>query len=109
MIQVEDSDHQIPHDPAGKHRKSLEHGSSIAAGNCSGFFPVDSYELPVFSGRNRSVIIVKNLKNFRQEYCFHKINEIAWNQLFPGRFVRPRKLAIRQMHIGSKYYLYSLM
>jgi hypothetical protein len=38
--------------PAGKHRKSLEHGSSIPAKKNFGFFPVDSYQFPVLSGRN---------------------------------------------------------
>jgi hypothetical protein len=42
--QVNDSGHRIPRDPAGKHRKSLEHGSSIPTGNC----PVDSCQLPFF-------------------------------------------------------------
>jgi hypothetical protein len=36
--QVDDSGHCIPHDPAGKYRKSLEHGSSIPAGHCPDFF-----------------------------------------------------------------------
>jgi hypothetical protein len=35
---VDDSGHWIPQDHAGKHRKSLEHGSSIPAGNLSDFF-----------------------------------------------------------------------
>jgi hypothetical protein len=36
-----------------------------------GFFPVDSCQFPVLSGKNRSEIIGKNPKNFRWEYCFH--------------------------------------
>jgi hypothetical protein len=36
-------------------------------------FPVDSCQLPVISGRNRPEIIGKNPKNFRPEYCFHKV------------------------------------
>ena len=36
-----------------------------------GFFPVNSDQFPVLSGRNRSEIIGKNPKNFRWEYCFH--------------------------------------
>ncbi len=36
--QVDDSGQRIPRDPAGKHRKSLEHGSSIPTGNCPDFF-----------------------------------------------------------------------
>jgi hypothetical protein len=36
-----------------------------------GFFPVDSSQFPVLSGRNRSEIIEKNPEIFRWEYCFH--------------------------------------
>jgi hypothetical protein len=53
-----------------------------------GFFQVDSYELPVLSDRNRPEIIGKNPKNFRPEYCFHKITGITRNRPFPGRTVR---------------------
>jgi len=60
---VEDYGHWIPQDPAGKkrenHRKFL------------GFFPVDSSQFPVLSGRKRSEMIGKNPKIFRWEYCFH--------------------------------------
>ncbi len=31
----------------------------------------------------------KNRKNFRPEYCFHKITGINRNRPFPGRTVRP--------------------
>ncbi len=54
-----------------------------------GFFPVDSYQLLVLSGRNRPEIIEKNPKNFTPEYCFHKITGITRNRPFPGRTVRP--------------------
>jgi hypothetical protein len=37
----------------------------------SGFFPVDSCQLPVVSGRNRLKIIGKNPKKFWPECCFH--------------------------------------
>jgi hypothetical protein len=36
-IQVDDSGHPIPQDPAGKHRKSLKHGSSLPSGKFSDF------------------------------------------------------------------------
>jgi hypothetical protein len=48
--------------PAGKHRKSLEHGSSIPAGKFLVFLPVDSCQLPVLSGRNRA----KNIGKIRK-------------------------------------------
>jgi hypothetical protein len=76
--QVEDSGHWIPQDSVGKKRKthrilqeSTGSGSSIPTGNLSDFFPVDSSQFPVLSGRNRSEIIGKNPKIFRWEYCFH--------------------------------------
>jgi hypothetical protein len=47
-------------------------------------FPVDSYQLPVLSDRNRPEIIGKNPKNFRPEYCFHKITGITRNRPFPA-------------------------
>ncbi len=65
--QFDGSGHRIPRDPAGKHRKSLEHGSSIPTRNCSDFsrwipvkllyFPADpcrksSEKIRKFSGRN---------------------------------------------------------
>ncbi len=75
--------------PSGKHRKLLEHGSSIPVGNFSDFFPVYSYQLPVLSDRNRPKIIGKDPKNVRPEYCFHKITGITRNRPFPGRTVRP--------------------
>jgi len=71
-------------DPARKHRKSLEHGSSIAD-----FFPVDSCQLPLLSGRNWPEIIGKTPTNFRPEYCFHKISRITLNHQFQGRILRP--------------------
>jgi hypothetical protein len=55
----------------------------------SGFFPVDSCQLPVLSGRNQPEIIGKNPKIFRSEYCFHKITGITRNWQFPDRVVRP--------------------
>jgi hypothetical protein len=63
-----------PLDPAGSCRKAPElagSGSSIPTGNLSDFFPVDSTQFPLLSGRNRSEIIGKNPKIFRWEYCFH--------------------------------------
>ena len=67
----------------------------------TGFFPVDSSQLPVLSGRNRSEIIGKNPKIYRPEYCFHKITGITWNRQFPGRFVRPGLLAFITKIISS--------
>jgi hypothetical protein len=46
----------------------------------SGFFPLDSSQLPVLSDRNGHEIIGKNPKNFRPEYCFHKITGITQNR-----------------------------
>src|ERR1700737_3053409 len=48
--------------PAGKHRKSLEHGSSIPAGNCSDFFrwiPGNFLCFPAGTGRKSSEKIRK--------------------------------------------------
>jgi hypothetical protein len=61
-------------DPAGSCRKALEigeSGSSIPTRNLSDFFPIDSSQFHVLSGRNRSEIIGKNPKIFVWEYCFH--------------------------------------
>jgi hypothetical protein len=55
----------------------------------SGFFPVNSCQLPVLFDRNRPEIIGKNPKNFRPEYCFHKITGITRNRQFPDRVARP--------------------
>ncbi len=49
-------------DPAGKHRKSLEHGSSIPTGNCPDFFrwiPVNFLCFPAGTGRKSSEKIRK--------------------------------------------------
>jgi hypothetical protein len=46
----------------------------------SRFCPVDYCQIPVLSGRNRPEIIRKNPKNFRPEYCFHKITGIIRNR-----------------------------
>jgi hypothetical protein len=49
-------------DPAGKHRKSLEHGSSIPTGNCPDFFrwiPVNFLRFPAGTGRKSSEKIRK--------------------------------------------------
>jgi hypothetical protein len=72
-------------DPARKHRKSLEHGSSIPTGNCLDFFRW----IPVLSSTNWLEIIEKNPKNSRPEYCFHKITGITRNRQFSDRVVRP--------------------
>ena len=48
--------------PAGKHRKSLERGSSIPAGNCSDFFrsiPANFLRFPAGTGRKSSEKIRK--------------------------------------------------
>jgi hypothetical protein len=47
----------------------------------SGFFPLDSCQLPVLSDRNGPEIIGKNPKIFRPEYCFHKITRITRNRV----------------------------
>ncbi len=65
-----------PH-PSGKHRESLEHGSSIPARNFSDFFPVDPCQVLVLSGRNQAESIGKNSKIFPPEYCVHKITGIG--------------------------------
>ncbi len=75
--------------PAEKHRKSLEHRSSIPAESCPVFFPTDSCQLPVLSGRNRSESFGKNPKIFLPEYYFNKITGITRNRPFPSRTVRP--------------------
>jgi len=57
--------------PAGKHRKSLEHGSSIPTGKFSDFFrwfPTGSCRKAHEIDWNLSE---KNPTNFRSEYCFH--------------------------------------
>ncbi len=46
------------------------------------FFSVDSCQLPVLSGSNRSEIIGKNPKKFRLEYCFQNSPEIHWIRPF---------------------------
>ncbi len=61
----------------------------------SGFFPVNSRQILVLSGRNRPEIIRKNPKIFRPEYCFHKITGITRNRQFPDRVIRP---GIRELH-----------
>jgi hypothetical protein len=57
--------------PVGKHRKSLERGSSIFTGKFSDFFRW----FPTSSCRKVQEIDwnlpEKNPKNFRSEYCFH--------------------------------------
>jgi len=78
---VEDYGHWIPQDPVGKKRESHRilqesNGNSRKWKQYShrkfvGFFPVDSSQFPVLSGRNWSGIIGKNPKIFRWEYCFH--------------------------------------
>jgi hypothetical protein len=79
--QVEDYGHWIPQDPAGKkreRRRILRKSSGnrrkwkqYSDQKFIGFFPVDSSQFPVLSGKDRSEIIGKNPKNFRWEYCFH--------------------------------------
>ncbi len=56
-LQFDDSYHRIPWDPVGKHRKSLEHGSSIPTGNFLDFFrwiSVNSVWFPAGIGRTSS-------------------------------------------------------
>jgi hypothetical protein len=79
--QVEDYGHWIPHDLAGKKRErrrilqesfgNRRKWKQYSDRKFIGFFPVDSCQFPMLSGRNRSEIIGKNPKNFRWEYCFH--------------------------------------
>ncbi len=74
----------------------------------SRFFPVDSCELPVISGRNGLEIIGKNSKNFRSEYCFHKITGITRSRQFPDRVVRPGREREETRSIHQRIELRSL-
>ncbi len=74
--------------PSGKHRKSLEHGSSTPTGNFSdfsgGFLPASFAFWQEPGGKHW-----KNPEKFRPEYCFHKITGITRNRPFPDRTVWP--------------------
>jgi len=58
-------------DPPGKHRKLLEHGSSISAGNCPDFFRWIPANFLCFPSEIVWKSSKKNLENFQPEYCFH--------------------------------------
>ncbi len=91
ITQVDDSGHRILQERCGKVTVSCRKAPEIAGTwkqysdrKLFGFIPVDSCQLPVLSGRNRPEIIGKNQKNFRPEYCFHKITGITRNSSLPG-------------------------
>jgi hypothetical protein len=48
----------------------------------------------LLSCRNGVESVGKNPKNFRSEYCFHKVTGITRNQSFPGLTVRPGKRCV---------------
>ncbi len=135
ITQVDDSGHRVLQErcgkspyPAGKHRKSLEHGSSIPAGKFSVFLPVDSCQLPVLSGRNWAENIGKNPKIFRPEYCqlsvlsgrnwvenigknpkilrpeycFQNITGITRNRPFSGQTLRPGYIFLLYFQIRTQ-------
>jgi hypothetical protein len=57
--------------PAGRHWKSLEHGSSFLAGNVPDFFPMISGQFLKETTGSWQESTGKNSDNFRPEYCFH--------------------------------------
>ncbi len=67
---VEDYGYCIPQAPAGKKREShrILRESNGNDRKFVGFFPMDSSQFPVLSGKKRSEIIGKNPKIFRWEY-----------------------------------------
>ena len=72
----------------------------------TGFFPLNSCQLPVFSDRNRPEIIGKNPKNCLLEYCFHKIIGITGTGRFRARLFDLgcyRKKTHMSSHIAQKY------
>jgi hypothetical protein len=96
LSQVEDSAHPVLQERCRKVTVSCRKIPKIAGTwkqysgwKSPGFFPMDSYRLPVLSGRNQPEIIEKNPNNFQPEYCFHKITGITRNWPFLGQTVRP--------------------
>jgi hypothetical protein len=82
MTQVDDSGYRIPRDPAGKHRKSLEHGSSIPTANCSVFFrwiPVNFLCFSAGTGRKSSEFF--DLINFHHLNGWLKYKEVEMKTL----------------------------
>ena len=75
--------------PAGKHRKSAEHGSSIPAGNFSDFFPMFSGRFLLERTGIRWNLPEKSPKNFRPEYCYQVplISGVFLRE--PARTLRP--------------------
>ncbi len=106
--QVDDSGRRILQEICGKVTGSCRKTPEIAGTwkqysdrKLSEFFPVDSCQIPVLSGRNRPEIIRKNPKIFRPEYCFHKITGITRNRQFPDRVVRPGNTQCCYLHLWS--------
>jgi hypothetical protein len=95
LSQVADSGHPILQEGCGKVNVSCSKTPEIT-GTCKqysgrtlpGFYPVNSYPLPVLSGRHQPEIIGKNPKNFGPEHCFHKITGITRNRPFLDHTVR---------------------
>ena len=75
--------------PAGKHRKSAEHGSSIPAGNFLDFFPMFSDRFLLERTGIRWNSPEKSPKNFRPEYCYQVplISGVFLRE--PARTLRP--------------------
>jgi hypothetical protein len=57
--------------PAGKHRKSIKHGSSIPTGKSLDFFRWLPARFSFFPTENIRKSPKKNPKNFWPKYCFH--------------------------------------
>ncbi len=102
--QVDDSDHRVPQDASGKMREShrILQESTGNRWNMEVVFRPEIFR--TFSGEFlptscalRKELGGKNPKNFRPEYCFHKINAITLNRSFPGRTVRPRHYLINYL------------
>ncbi len=110
--QVDDSGYQIPRNPAGKmwesHRILQE-----KTGNRWNMEAVFRPELVrFFSGgflstscAFRQETIGKNPKNFRSEYCFHKITRITRNRQFPDRVVRPGSIEVSSDRHDFSFFL----
>jgi hypothetical protein len=47
-----------------------------------------------------------NPKNFRPEYCFHKITGITRHRQFPGRVVRPGQKKQQRLHLKNQQSLH---
>jgi hypothetical protein len=65
-----------------KHRKFFGNGSRISTESFSDFFPVDSCQLPVLSGKNWSEIIGK----IRESSGWNTASKIRRKSIGSGRF-----------------------